>query len=187
MKIGKITLVLTCCGMAFQTGMAQVLPKWANKARKAVFSVITYNKENQILNTGNGFYIDENGTAVSDYTLFKGAERAVVVTADGKELPVEYILGANGIYDVVKFKTAADKKIVALQPTSRPGAVSETVYVLPYSTQKATSVHTAPFQNRYHQPQLFLLYPGHENGREDRKLPGDECRRRSRGIGTEEQ
>ena len=84
MKIGKITLVLTCCGMAFQTGMAQELPKWANKARKAVFSVITYNKENQILNTGNGFYIDENGTAVSDYTLFKGAERAVVVTADGK-------------------------------------------------------------------------------------------------------
>lgn len=139
MKIGKITLVLTCCGMAFQTSMAQELPKWANKARKAVFSVITYNKENQILNTGNGFYIDENGTAVSDYTLFKGAERAVVVTADGKELPVEYILGANDMYDVVKFKTAADKKIVALQPTSRPGAVSETVYVLPYSTQKAAS------------------------------------------------
>ena len=103
MKIGKITLVLTCCGMAFQTGMAQELPKWASKARKAVFSVITYNKENQILNTGNGFYIDENGTAVSDYTLFKGAERAVVVTADGKELPVEYILGANDMYDVVKF------------------------------------------------------------------------------------
>ena len=45
MKIGKITLVLTCCGMAFQTGMAQELPKWANKARKAVFSVITYNRE----------------------------------------------------------------------------------------------------------------------------------------------
>ena len=44
MKIGKITLVLTCCGIAFQTGMAQELPKWANKARKAVFSVITYNK-----------------------------------------------------------------------------------------------------------------------------------------------
>lgn len=35
MKIGKITLVLTCCGMAFQTSMAQELPKWANKARKS--------------------------------------------------------------------------------------------------------------------------------------------------------
>ena len=59
MKMEKLLVVLTCCGMAFQTGMAQELPKWANKARKAVFSVITYNKENQILNTGNGFYIDE--------------------------------------------------------------------------------------------------------------------------------
>lgn len=139
MKIRKFTLILTCCGMAFQMGFAQELPKWANKARKAVFSVVTYDKNNQILNTGNGFYIDENGTGVSDYTLFKGAERAVVVTAEGKELPVEYILGANDMYDVVKFKTASDKKIEALQPTSRPGAVNETVYVLPYSTQKAAT------------------------------------------------
>lgn len=138
----KFTLILTCYGMAFQMGFAQELPKWANKARKAVFSVVTYDKDNQILNTGNGFFIDENGTAVSDYTLFKGAERAVVVTAEGKELPVEYILGANDMYDVVKFKTAYDKKIEALQPTSRPGTVNETVYVLPYSTQKApTGTH----------------------------------------------
>ena len=139
MKIRKFTLILTCCGMAFQMGFAQELPKWANKARKAVFSVVTYDKNNQILNTGNGFYIDENGTGVSDYTLFKGAERAVVVTAEGKELQVEYILGANDMYDVVKFKTASDKKIEALQPTSRPGAVNETVYLLPYSTQKAAT------------------------------------------------
>ncbi|WP_308762240.1 tetratricopeptide repeat protein [uncultured Bacteroides sp.] len=139
MNIRKFTLILTCCGTAFQMGFAQELPKWANKARKAVFSVVTYDKDNQILNTGNGFYIDENGTGVSDYTLFKGAERAVVVTAEGKELPVEYILGANDMYDVVKFKTASDKKIEALQPTSRPGTVNETVYVLPYSTQKATT------------------------------------------------
>ena len=171
MKIGKITLVLTCCGMAFQTSMAQELPKWANKARKAVFSVITYNKENQILNTGNGFYIDENGTAVSDYTLFKGAERAVVVTADGKELPVEYILGANGIYDVVKFKTAADKKIVALQPTSRPGAVSETVYVLPYSTRRRLRVHTALFPKSIPSAQLFLLYLDMKTGEKTVSCP----------------
>ena len=54
----KIILLLTC-GLAFCTGTAQTLPKWANQAKKAVFSVITYNKDNKILNTGNGFYIDE--------------------------------------------------------------------------------------------------------------------------------
>ena len=83
----KKTLLLLTCLLITQAGWAQELPKWANKARKAVFSVITYTKDNKILNTGNGFYIDEQGTAVSDYSLFKGADHAVIVTAEGKELP----------------------------------------------------------------------------------------------------
>ena len=125
--------------MSFLTGFSQELPKWANKAKKAVFSVITYNKDNQILNTGNGFYIDEQGTAVSDYSLFKGADHAVIVTADGKELPVKYIMGANDIYDVVKFKTEFDKKAAALQPALQAATPGETVYLLPYSTQKSAN------------------------------------------------
>lgn len=134
-KTKKIILLFTC-GMALHTGAAQELPKWADKARKAVFSVITYDKENKILNTGNGFYINEDGTAVSDYSLFKGAEHAVVVTAEGKELPVTYILGADDMYDVVKFRTAADKKIYPLKTASQPGTAGQNVYLLPYSTQK---------------------------------------------------
>lgn len=134
----KIYLLLIG-GFCFQTMFAQSLPKWANKAKKAVFSVVTYNKDNQILNTGNGFYIDESGTAVSDYTLFKGAHHAVVVTADGKELPVKCIMGANDLYDVVKFKTETDKKTVALQPASQAVPQGATVYLLPYSTQKAVN------------------------------------------------
>lgn len=129
------TILLLACGLMFQTGVAQELPKWADKARKAVFSVITYGKDNKILNTGNGFYIDGNGTAVSDYSLFEGADHAVIVTADGKELPVTYILGANDMYDVVKFQTTFDKKCTALTPATQAGSVGQTVYLLPYSTQ----------------------------------------------------
>ena len=58
-------------------------PKWAEKARKAVFSVITYDQEDKILRTGNGFFVSESGTGLSDYTLFKDAYRAVVIDADG--------------------------------------------------------------------------------------------------------
>lgn len=54
------------------------------KLKKAVFSIVTYDKDNKIKNTGNGFYINENGTALSDYTLFEGAERAVIINADSK-------------------------------------------------------------------------------------------------------
>ncbi len=133
----KKTLLLLTCLLITQAGWAQELPKWANKARKAVFSVITYTKDNKILNTGNGFYIDEQGTAVSDYSLFKGADHAVIVTAEGKELPVTFILGANDMYDVVKFRTEVNKKSEALQPAIQASSVNSTVYLLPYSTQKA--------------------------------------------------
>ncbi len=137
----KIFWILVGCA-AFQGSRAQVAPKWAEKAKKAVFSIVTYDKDNNIKNTGNGFYIDEDGTALSDYTLFEGAERAVIINADSRELPVTFILGANSMYDVVKFSTATDKKAVALVAANRPAAVGETVYLLPYSTQKAASCQT---------------------------------------------
>ena len=137
----KIILLLTC-GLAFCTGTAQTLPKWANQAKKAVFSVITCNKDNKILNTGNGFYIDEEGTAVSDYSLFKGADHAVIVTADGKELPVRYIMGANDLYDVIKFKTGVNKKSATLDPAVQGGKTGEQIYLLPYSTQKSVEGQT---------------------------------------------
>lgn len=132
-----IFLLAGCFFMRHGWMSAQELPKWAEKAKKAVFSVITYTKDNKILNTGNGFYINDNGTAVSDYTLFKGADHAVVVNADGKELPVQYIMGANDMYDVVKFKTETEKKPVSLQAATTVPTIGETVYLLPYSTQKS--------------------------------------------------
>lgn len=137
----KVLLILACC-MTAQLSHAQVTPKWADKAKKAVFSVVTYDKDNKIKNTGNGFYINENGTALSDYTLFEGAGRAVIINADSKELPVLHILGANSMYDVVKFTTETDKKTIALKTAAQPAVVGETVYLLPYSTQKAAVCQT---------------------------------------------
>ena len=138
----KKTIAILFCVMPFSVLLAQELPKWADKAKKAVFSIVTYTKDNQILSTGNGFYIDETGTGVSDYSLFKGAERAVIITANGKELPIKYIMGANDMYDVVKFKADFDKKAEALQPAPAASAIEQTVYLLPYSTQKESKGQT---------------------------------------------
>ena len=44
---------------------------WINQAKKAVISIITYDKDGNILNNGNGFYINSDGTAIADYKLFK--------------------------------------------------------------------------------------------------------------------
>lgn len=120
-----------------QGSMAQT-PKWVEKAKRAVFSVVTYDKNDKMLNTGNGFFVSEDGLALSDYSLFKGAERAVVITAEGKQMPVSTILGANDMYDVIKFRVAiTEKKVPALVVANTAPTVGADAWMLPYSTQKS--------------------------------------------------
>ena len=132
----KIVIALFLSLLCQGAMMAQ--PKWVEKAKRAVFSVITYDKDDKMLNSGNGFFVTEDGVALSDYTLFKGAKRAVIVNHEGEQMPVEAIMGADDMYDVVKFRVAITGKSVpalALAPT--PPAVGTDVCLLPYSTQKS--------------------------------------------------
>lgn len=134
----KLLLMLTLCLLA-QWSVAQA-PKWVDKAKRAVFSVVTYDQNDKILNTGNGFFVTEDGVALSDYALFRGAQRAVVVSSEGVQMPVQAIMGANDMYDVVKFRVGiSGKKISALTPAMVAPAAGADVYLLPYSTQKDRS------------------------------------------------
>ncbi len=136
----KIFWILICC--LIPSVVSAQAPKWTEKARNAVFSIVTYDKNNQIKGTGNGFYIHTDGTALSDYSLFEGAERAVIINANGKQLDVNRIMGANSMYDVIKFQTGIEKKQMTLTIATQPAKVGETVYLLPYSTQKAATCQT---------------------------------------------
>lgn len=135
----KIFLLFTLGLLTAQWSVAQV-PKWVEKAKRAVFSVVTYDENDKILNTGNGFFVSEDGIALSDYSLFKNAQRAVVINSDGVQMPVDAILGANDMYDVIKFKVGISaKKVPALTPATVNPPVNALVYILPYSTQKDRS------------------------------------------------
>ena len=138
----KILILPLLLFFLIQGSMAQT-PKWVEKAKRAVFSVVTYDKNDKMLNTGNGFFVSEDGLALSDYTLFKGAERAVVITSEGKQMPVSLILGANDMYDVIKFRVAiTEKKVPALIVAKTPPAVGADAWMLPYSTQKSIACVT---------------------------------------------
>lgn len=137
MKRIIVGLLIGLCAM--QGVMAQA-PKWMEKAKQAVFSVVAYDAEDKILNTGNGFFVSADGEALSDYSLFKGAQRAVVLTSAGKQLPVEAIMGADELYDVIRFRVnTAGKKVEALSVAATPPSVGSEIYLLPYSTRKDRS------------------------------------------------
>ena len=138
-KMG-LTLFIFCvqCSM-FNLAYGQ--GKWADKARQAVFSVVTYGANGKMLGTGSGFFVSEDGVALSDYALFKGAVRAEIVNTDGKRLQVQEIMGANEMYDVLKFKVALNgQKAAALTVAPNAPAAGATIYLLPYSTQKNTAL-----------------------------------------------
>lgn len=132
------TLLLLCNTAALP--LAAQAPKWVDKAKQAVFSVVTYDKDNKILNTGNGFFTSSSGEAMSDYSLFRGAQRAVVISSAGQQMPVDAILGINDLYDVVRFRVnVSGQKIAPLTVASAAPAEGAEIYLLPYSTQKDRS------------------------------------------------
>ena len=147
---------MSLCLLA-QWTMAQA-PKWVEKAKHAVFSVVTYDKNDQILNTGNGFFVTEDGVALSDYTLFKGAQRAVIIDNEGRQMPVLNIMGADDMYDVVKFRVGIEKKVTALPIATRQPAAGTLVYLLPYSTQKGRTCTTGHLKSEDKVEGNYLYY-----------------------------
>ncbi len=109
--------------------MACAQPKFAAKARKGIFSLTTYDKQGALLQKGIGFYVGGNGEALADFRLFKGASKAIVVAADGKQLEVDYVLGADDAYSQVHFHVPVKGKApYPVAPSVQP--LKSVLYVL---------------------------------------------------------
>ena len=105
----RIIQTLLFIVLAAQFSMAQP-PKWLDKSKRAVFSVVTYGNDGQMLKSGNGFFVTESGVGVSDYELFRGASKAEIITCAGKKIPTESMLGAHEVYNGIKFKAEIHEK-----------------------------------------------------------------------------
>ncbi|MDR1623431.1 MAG: serine protease [Tannerellaceae bacterium] len=133
----KIILLIICC--LSLPAAAQKAPKWMEKSKKAVITITTLDKNDRKLHTTNGFFIGEDGEALSGYSAFKGADKATVTDSDGAVYQVASIIGADDLYDVVRFKVAVDKKVSFLPLASGPLAVNTPAYLLLFTQGKETS------------------------------------------------
>ena len=123
-----VGLVLTVITM-----MAQ--PAWVKKAAKSVFTLKTFDDKGSLLASGNGVFVGEQGEAISNFSPFRGASRAVVIDAQGKEFPVELMLGASETYDVAKFRVGV-KKSQPLSVAPASAKQGSAVWLLPYLETK---------------------------------------------------
>ncbi|MDR1646118.1 MAG: serine protease [Tannerellaceae bacterium] len=109
---------------------AQKAPKWMDKSRKAVLTVTTFDKNDRPVGSTAGFFVSETGEALSAYSPFNGAARATVADIDGNTYPVTAIIGADDLYDVIRFKVAVPKKVAFLPLATDPTPVDAPVYLI---------------------------------------------------------
>lgn len=150
----RLSLLFLVFYLLFSHAVAQS-PSWAKKAANAVFTLKTFDKDGQLIGSTNGFFVSAQGEAVSSYLPFKGAQRAVIIDAQGKEWPVECIIGANDMYDVAKFKVDIKKPQVLTVATTK-AEQDATAWLLPYAAakkapvcKKGTVSKAEVFQNDY--------------------------------------
>lgn len=143
-----LTSFLALCAMQ---GLAQ--PKFVSKVKKGIVSVNTYDEKGNLLRQGTAFYIGENGDAVADYRLFKGAYKALVTDASGKQDSVVCISGADDTYSLVRFQVDA-KKHAVLPSVTEISPISSELFVLSVADGRvlhvqATVADTSFIQGKY--------------------------------------
>ena len=155
----KKKIILILLGVMPLVAMAQ--PSWVKKATKSVFTLKTFAEDGSLIGSSNGFFTSDKGDAISNYTPFKGASRAVVIDASGKELPVVSIVGVNDMYDVVKFRVNGKTQPLAISSATTP--VSSQVWLLPYHEVKNVPAGTIrkaeTFQGEYEYYTVALTMP----------------------------
>lgn len=110
-------------------------PSWTKSATKSVFTLKTFAADGSLIASTNGFYTGTHGEAVSNFTPFKGATRATVIDASGKEWQVTGIIGANDMYDVVKFRVN-NPKTQPLPVSQATAPIGSNTWLLPYHETK---------------------------------------------------
>ena len=132
MKKFFITLLILLLHSTVFTLASMAQPKFAKKAQKGIISVNTYDKQGNLLHHGTGFYVGPNGEAIASYATFKGAYKATVIDAQGKQSEVDCILGADDSYSLVRFRVAVKgNAVLSTVPAAQPKGA--TLYALAYS------------------------------------------------------
>ena len=84
------------------------------RAANSIFTLTTFRPDGTILASSHGVFVGKNGEAVSTWSPFVGASRAVVVDINGQQHDVDAIYGANELYDVCKFRVDCTSQPVTL-------------------------------------------------------------------------
>lgn len=115
MKKINILLITLLSFVGLQASYAQPSP--VKKAAKNTFKITTFDAQGNILHTGYGAFVGADGTCLANWDAFVDASSASVIDGQGRKYDVDYLIGANDIYNVAKFRVIVPEgKKMAITP-----------------------------------------------------------------------
>jgi len=99
MKKQSILFGILLCFVSCQISVKDII----KKAEDSTFIIYTYDEFGSPIGSGSGFFIDANGTGVTNYHVLDGSIKAIIKTANEKEYEIDSVLVSDKNWDIVKF------------------------------------------------------------------------------------
>lgn len=99
--------------------------------QKSVVTVAAFDMDGNVSKIGSGFFIDRNGTLVTNYHVLNGAYKAEIKTADGDKFPVTSVIAHNLLVDLMKVRVLIpSEKAIPVVLTDTEPEVADRVMVI---------------------------------------------------------
>lgn len=132
MKTNILKIALLTMAAILTTSYTTAQTSAAKKVSESVFTLTTFKKDGSLLASSHGVFTN-NGEAISNLSPFIGADKAVVIDSKGEKHNVTRILGLNGIYDVVRFKTDGHNRYAPIAKGQTEADAK--IWLVPYATK----------------------------------------------------
>lgn len=96
-----LTIVLSSCKMT--------LKDIVKEAEQATFVIYTYDEYGTPKGIVSGFFIDKEGTGITNYHVLDGAVKAVLKTSDEEKYEINQVIASDRKWDIAKFTIKNDK------------------------------------------------------------------------------
>jgi serine protease Do len=105
LALSVLTLIFSCI-----TVQGADIPAMIRNAKPAVVEILAYDKQNQLLKTGTGFFISPNGVLLTNYHVISDAASVIAKTHDQEVYSLKSILAFSETSDVAELEFLAKNR-----------------------------------------------------------------------------
>ncbi len=100
----QLVCIFSCVIALLAIGCQRSVQDIVSDTKEATVTIYTYDEYGAPSGSGSGFFIDENGTGITNFHVLDNATKAMVNTHDSIEYEIESVMASDKKKDIVKFR-----------------------------------------------------------------------------------